>query len=117
MNIDETNIDRRGAARFPLVRDVRYKIRSRRSVEETGFGSTINMSSSGILFGTDRPLRPGIRLEVSVSWPAELNGTVPLQLVARGRVARSTTAVAAIEIQQREFRTQRQTAIACDQPA
>ena len=114
MNIDEANTDRRGATRFPLVRDVRYTIRSRKSIEETGLGSTINMSSNGILFSTDRPLSPGMRLEIAISWPAELDGKIPLQLVARGRVARSTTGAAALEIQQCEFRTQRQTAIACD---
>jgi hypothetical protein len=45
-------------------------------------------------------------LEVSISWPVELNGQVPLKLVVRGRVVRSVEGVAAIEINQREFRTQ-----------
>ena len=114
MVLDQANTDQRGAARFPLMRDVRYKICSRKSIEESGFGSTINMSSSGILLSTDRPLRPGMRLELSISWPAELNGKVPLQFIARGRVVRSTAAAAALEIHQREFRTLRQTAIGRD---
>ena len=105
-NPQEGNSDRRGAARFPLVREVRYKILSRKTVDEAGFGSTINMSSSGVLFTADRDLRPGIRLEVSISWPVALNGQVPLKLVARGRVVRSAEGIAAIEISQREFRTQ-----------
>lgn len=89
------NTDRRSAARFTIVREVRYKILSRhRSVEQTGFGNTNNMSSSGVLFTTDHSLRPGVRLEVSISWPAELNGKVPLKLVARGSVVRSTEAMA-----------------------
>ena len=64
------------------------------------------MSSNGVLFTTDRDLRPGMRLEVSISWPVALNGQVPLKLVARGRVVRSAKGIAAIEISQREFRTQ-----------
>jgi len=105
-NPQEGNTDRRGAARFPVVREVRYKILSRKRVDEAGFGSTINMSSSGVLFSTDRALRPGMRLEVSISWPVALNGQVPLKLVARGRVVHSGEGIAAIEMSQREFRTQ-----------
>ncbi len=105
-NPQEANTDRRGAARFPVAREVRYKILSRRKVDETGFGSTINMSSSGVLFTADRDLRLGMRLEVSISWPVALNGQVPLKLVARGRVVRAAQGIAAIAISQREFRTQ-----------
>jgi hypothetical protein len=105
-NPQEGKTDQRGAARFPVVREIRYKILSRRRVDESGFGTTINMSSSGVLFTADRDLRPGMRLEVSISWPVALNGQVPLKLVARGRVVRSAQGVAAIEISQHEFRTQ-----------
>jgi hypothetical protein len=69
-------------------------------------GLTVNMSSNGVLFTTDRYLLPGRRLEVSISWPAQLNSKVALKLVARGRVVRSEDGRAAIEIHQYEFRTQ-----------
>ena len=98
--------DRRGADRFPIEREVRYKILSRKSLDETGVGKTINMSSNGVLFTTDRHLLPGKRLEVSISWPAQLNSKIALKLVARGRVVRSEEDRAAIEIHQYEFRTQ-----------
>ena len=49
---------------------------------------TVNMSSNGVLFTTDHYLLPGRRLEVSISWPAQLNSKVALKLVARGRVVR-----------------------------
>jgi len=73
---------------------------------ESGMGMTVNMSSNGVLFTTDRYLLPGRRLEVSISWPAQLNAKVALKLVARGRVVRSEEGRAAIEIHQYEFRTQ-----------
>jgi hypothetical protein len=100
--------DRRGADRFPIEREVRYKILSRKNAveDEGGFGTTVNMSSNGVLFTTDRYLLPGRRLEVSISWPAQLNSKVALKLVARGRVVRSEEGRAAIEIHQYEFRTQ-----------
>jgi hypothetical protein len=100
--------DRRGADRFPIEREVRYKILSRKNAveDEGGIGTTVNMSSNGVLFTTDRYLLPGRRLEVSISWPAQLNSKVALKLVARGRVVRSEEGRAAIEIHQYEFRTQ-----------
>lgn len=97
--------DRRGADRFPIEREVRFKLLNRKS-EETGVGRTINMSSNGVLFTTDQYLLPGRRLEVSISWPAQLNAKVGLKLVARGRVVRCEDGRAAIEIHQYEFRTQ-----------
>lgn len=99
--------DRRGSSRFPIDRAVRFKILSRKETPEPGRGRTINMSSSGILFTTDRDLTPGRRVEVAVSWPAQLNQSCPLQLVARGRIVRTEPGKAAVEIQQHEFRTAR----------
>jgi hypothetical protein len=98
--------DRRGADRFPIEREVRYKILNRKSVDEVGSGKTINMSSNGVLFSTEQHLLPGKRLEISISWPAQLDSKVSLKLVARGRVVRSEEGRAAIEIHQYEFRTQ-----------
>jgi len=108
MSLDKEKDDRRGADRFPIEREIRYKILGRKSASENegGTGVTINMSSNGVLFTTDRFLAPGKRLEVSISWPAQLNSTVALRLVARGRVVRSEEHQAAMEIHQYEFRTQ-----------
>jgi hypothetical protein len=98
--------DRRGSDRFPIEREVRYKVLSKRSADEAGSGKTVNMSSSGVLFTADHFLLPGKRVEVSISWPAQLNNKTALKLVARGRVVRCEDGKAALEIQQYEFRTQ-----------
>ena len=89
-----------------MEREVRYRVLNKRGGEEAGEGSTINMSSSGVLFTSKHLLLPGRRLELSISWPAQLNNQVPLKLVARGRVVRCEAGTAALEIQQYEFRTQ-----------
>jgi hypothetical protein len=102
----EKGTERRSADRFPIERDVRYRILNKRSANEEGTGKTINISSNGVLFTTDQILIPGKRLELSISWPAQLDNKCQLKLVARGRVARLEQGRAAIEIQQYEFRTQ-----------
>jgi hypothetical protein len=108
MSLEKEKDDRRSADRFPIEREVRYRVLSRKSSTEgeSGVGVTVNMSSNGVLFTTDRYLLPGRRLEVSISWPAQLNSKIALKLVARGRVVRSEEGKAAIEIHQYEFRTQ-----------
>jgi len=103
--------DRRASDRFPIEREVRYKVLSKRSADEAGSGRTVNMSSSGVLFTSQHFLIPGKRVEVSISWPAQLNNTTNLKLVARGRVVRCEDGQAALEIQQYEFRTQGSTNI------
>jgi hypothetical protein len=98
--------ERRTSDRFPIEREVRYRVLNKRSNHEEGAGRTVNISSSGILFTTDQLLVPGKRLELSISWPAQLDNKCQLKLVARGRVTRLEQGRAAVEIQQYEFRTQ-----------
>jgi hypothetical protein len=103
---DNAQADRRHSDRFPIEREVRYRVLNKRSGEETGDGKTINISSSGVLFTVEHMLLPGRRMELAISWPAQLNNKTALKLVARGRVVRFEGGRAAIEIQQYEFRTQ-----------
>ena len=98
--------DRRHSDRFPIEREVRYRVLSKRAGDEAGDGKTINISSAGVLFTTERMLLPGRRLELAISWPAQLNNKCALKLVARGRIVRFEEGRAAMEIQQYEFRTQ-----------
>lgn len=102
---ESDNTDRRSAVRFPIEQDVRYKVFNRNTIE-VGSGKTINMSSNGVLFTTERTLAPGERLEVAVNWPAHLDNKCPLKLVTTGRVVRSEDGRAAIAIERYEFRTQ-----------
>ena len=98
--------DRRRSDRFAIEREIRYRALNKRGGEEAGEGKTVNMSSSGVLFTSVQILRPGRRVELAISWPAQLNGKCALKLVARGRIVRFENGLAAMEIQQYEFRTQ-----------
>lgn len=102
----ENSVERRRSSRFPIEREVRYKTLSQRTEIIQGSGKTLNISSSGVLFTADHDLPVGTRLEVSISWPAQLNEKCLLNLVARGRVTRQESGHLALQIQQYEFRTQ-----------
>jgi hypothetical protein len=98
--------DRRISDRLPIERDVRYKVLgSKRSVTQVGLGRTLNMSSHGVLFTTESGLPEGARLELAVSWPAQLHNKIPLKLVAMGVLVRVDGKQAAISIESYEFRT------------
>jgi hypothetical protein len=105
VNSGQLKSERRKSDRFPIEREIRYRVLSKRTNQDAGTGRTVNMSSSGLLFTTDRMLLPGRRLEVSVSWPVQLDHKCALKLIARGRVVRCEAGMAALEIQQHEFRT------------
>lgn len=98
--------ERRRSSRFPIERELRYKTLNQRTETLTGLGKTLNISSSGVLFTSEHELPIGTRLEVSISWPAQLNERCLLNLVARGRVTRHAKGQLALQIQQYEFRTQ-----------
>ena len=100
-----SHCDRRTSDRFPIQREVRYRLLKGRTVLGSGGGMTVNMSSVGVLFASQGPLSIGNRLELSVSWPAKLNNQCLWKLVARGRVVRTEGLKAALEIEQYEFRT------------
>jgi len=105
--LDQTqDADRRRSDRFAIEREIRYRALNKRGGEEAGEGKTVNMSSSGVLFTAPQILRPGRRIELAISWPAQLNNKCALKLVARGRIVRFENGLAAMEIQQYEFRTQ-----------
>jgi hypothetical protein len=98
--------ERRRSNRFPIEREVRYRALNKRGGEKAGEGRTLNISSSGVLFTAEHLLLQGHRIEVSISWPAQLNNRTALKLVVRGRVVRTDNSRVAVEIQHYEFRTQ-----------
>jgi hypothetical protein len=102
----ESADDRRSSNRMPIERDVRYKVLGgKKTIKQAGLGKTLNMSSGGVLFTTESPLPAGERVEIAVSWPAQLNDVLPLKLVAMGRLVRTEDAQAAISVERYEFKT------------
>jgi hypothetical protein len=96
--------ERRGTNRFPMREEVRYKMLHGKVIT-TGVGKTLNIGSGGVLFTTEHRLPVGRTVEISVNWPARLDGTCPLKFVASGRVIRSEDDRAAVRIERYEFRT------------
>lgn|SRR5215469_15741092 len=105
-------LERRETSRFPVREEVRYRVLQSKTAQTNGAGKTVDISSGGILFTTSERLQPGRLVEISVNWPARLDGTCALQLVATGRVVRSDNDTAAVRIERYEFKTRASSAMA-----
>jgi len=114
-------VERRTSKRFPIEQEVSYRVLDHKAVvPESGIGKTFDISSKGIRFATEQRLRSGKRIELSVNWPAVLEGGCLLKFVAVGRVVRVEDTRASISIEQHEFRTRRSkdpAAVTPDQPS
>jgi hypothetical protein len=97
--------DRRESNRFPLREDVKYRVLHTKNQEISGTGTTLNIGSGGILFTTEDLLPVGRIVELSVNWPARLDGTCALKFVAVGRVIRAEADRAAVRIERYQFKT------------
>ena len=98
--------DRRVSHRLPIEREVRYKVLGiKKTVNYTGSGKTLDMSSHGVLFTTESRLPEGVTVEIAISWPFQLDDATRLKLVAIGLLVRSDEGQAAISIERYEFKT------------
>jgi hypothetical protein len=107
MMLDEKReIDRRSKTRFPINRDLRYKLLRDDIVIESGMGETIDMASGGVAFQIDHHLKVGAFVELSISWPVLLDATCAMRLIVFGRIVRAWGKRSACRIDSYEFRTQ-----------
>jgi len=103
--IDRTTpLERRSKIRYPVSLNVKYRTVGR-SNRISGVGRTLNMSSGGLLIAADQRTEVGAKVELNVEWPSLLDGAIPLQLVAVGRVVRCLESGFALSFTQYQFRT------------
>ena len=106
MLIKDLAVERRKKARFPMNRDVRYKVLEGDTIVEFGMGTTLDMGSGGVAFLTEHQLLVGSFIELSISWPVLLEDSCPMRLIVFGRVVRSSGRLTACTVDKYEFRTQ-----------
>jgi c-di-GMP-binding flagellar brake protein YcgR len=98
--------ERRASKRFSIERTISYRVVGHGPVGASGSGTTVNMSSGGMLIATDRILSPGWRVEVEVAGPFQVDDRVLLKLVIMGRIVRSESGavtLAALKISRHPF--------------
>jgi hypothetical protein len=102
---ERTDGDLRFDRRYPILLELQWKLIRRKRVLGVGKGSTLDLSSGGILFASDRALPKGLNVELAISWPALRDNVAAMQLVVKGRIVRTEGCRTAIRMTQHEFRT------------
>ncbi len=108
-NKEDAVTERRAKSRFPIRRELRYKILEDGAVIASGSGESCDISSEGVAFVPDGEVHTGTFIELSVSWPVLLDNRCAMRLIAFGRVMRSAGKKVACTIDKYEFRTQART--------
>jgi hypothetical protein len=103
---EKRQIERRSKTRFPIHRDLRYKLLQDDVVMESGMGETIDMASGGMAFQMEHPLKEGAFVELSISWPVLLDDSCAMRLIVFGRIVRGWGKRSACCVDRYEFRTQ-----------
>jgi hypothetical protein len=107
--------ERRLKYRFPL--DLTVRFRPLCGSLFPGAGRAANVSSGGVLVVCQQAvsrheLSVGARVEISIEWPSLLDGRIPLQLFAVGRVVRHRAFDFAAAFEEYQFRTLRSSSLA-----
>jgi len=71
---------------FPIVAPLEYTAFRRHRLIRKGSGETIRIASTKVLFNADLPLDPDLWLQVSILWPASMEGSPQVRLEARAEI-------------------------------
>jgi hypothetical protein len=88
--------------RYDIALPLRFSVKSGGQTVQ-GTGRTRNISTSGVLFETDQPLRIGELVRLSIEWPALLEGVHQMMLIVQGRVVRRESRGWALRMTNTEF--------------
>lgn len=90
---------------YPIALPLRFESVGQISVK--GVGGTIEIQSKAVRFVTDQDLKAGLKLRLTISWPAQLADGTGLNLAMSGIIARSELGAVELLVSRHEFRTRR----------
>ena len=90
---------------YPIATEVEYRLMQQEHVLGIGAGRTKTISSSCVVFESERALPVGLLVELAVTWPVRLENSVTLKLQILGRTVSITGNCTIVDILRHEFRT------------
>lgn len=96
--------ERRSCFRYRVGLELHYKLTGGAATGQEGSGKTRDFSKDGVLFVPDRPLPPGLDVQLFIDWPARINGSPALHATISGRIVRSDPEGTAVKIACCRFR-------------
>jgi len=101
-----THLNGPSRASYPVRLEARYRSLERRR-KIAGSGTTVAMSSTGLVIASQHEVPFGLRIEIHLDWPSLLEAAIPLKLVVRGRVTLSEGLLFGVEFTTYQFRTKK----------
>jgi len=98
-----TGPERRTRIRFPIALGAQFMVVGR---QEAGTGTTVNISSHGVLIASTPEVSPGTPIGAVIEWPVPVGSVCPLALHVLGTVVRSDEATVAIQFSTYELSAQ-----------
>jgi len=92
--------------RYPLDLNIRFRSSGAES-SFSGAGQVLNISSGGVLVASEHHTIFGASVEMRIEWPSLLDGRIPLQFLAVGRILRLEKTGFAASFERYQFRTMR----------
>jgi hypothetical protein len=89
--------------RYPVALPIQYE--SQADGGMSGFGHTLAITTKTVTFASDQYLRVGIKVRLSILWPAKLQDGTSLNLSMVGRIERCARGEIDVAVSQHEFRT------------
>lgn len=91
-------MERRSEERFPIRMDLSYRLWLQRQSVSEGSGTTVDVSSTGVLFTPGLIYPQDSSAELFIKWPVLYDNVLPLGLAVVGLVVRSDHRGTAIRI-------------------
>lgn len=104
LSLERVLLNRRSKARFGIRLRVHFSVMSQR-IHYTGAGWVVNISSSVVFVECPQHVDAGTRMGLRIDLPTLLDGLIPLQLIAIGRVVRSEKSWIPLAMAQCHYRT------------
>jgi hypothetical protein len=90
--------ERRRRARYPVALDRTFTLKHRGKTLRCGAGRTVDISSGGVAFRAEGPIRKGAALDLAIAWPALRDDVFPIELKVLGRLLRRRDGIAVSEV-------------------
>jgi hypothetical protein len=97
------NTERRSRSRYPIARQLKFTVWAGKAPVLSGAGTSINVSSKGMLFRSASRVRPAEYVTAAVDWPLLSSDGERLLLVVSGPVVRMQGSRVAMSISRHEL--------------
>ena len=100
----QLNNERRSHRRYLVSTNLLYRLAASDPSARYGRGTSVDISSGGLLFEAEEQLPTNTRIELTIQWPTRINDDIQLTLYVKGETVRFEGTRAAVKFDHATFR-------------